>query len=523
MRGACRRPGIELKGLDASWQPLGTGAGLTITPPSTYAYAEKPGPWVRSKTNCVYTLNALACDTEITCFADTYDNAVAALFKRVFKSKDSEGVWRMPHRPSKEMWVLKVSTFTRAFNRCVTPFSPVSHADFCGFYTGRKRGVYERALANINAGWQLNACLSTFIKHEKIIVNPDKELVPRVIQPRKPEYNVLVGRYIRPLEHHIYHIIDEVCGEGTVLKGRNAFQQGSIIAEKWAGLSDPVAVGLDASRFDQHVSAAALEWEHSMYSRFFRGEEREELRKLLSKQVLNKGYARFPGVVMRYSTVGTRCSGDMNTALGNCLIMCALLHTYLTERRIPIRFINCGDDSCVFMERRDLPRFQDGLQAWFLGAGFKIVAEAPVYTLEKVVFCQTQPVWDGTDWRMVRDPHISCSKDATVTHADDFNASHFKQVGHCGMALTSGLPVLQAYYMKLGDAEVTSERIRESGFYRLSKGLEAKARPITVAARVSFALAFDIMPDHQLILEDQLAKTKVDYQFAEFAPGLRLR
>jgi len=36
--------------------------------------------------------------------------------------------------------------------------------------------------------------------------------------------------------------------------------------------------------------------------------------------------------------------------------------------------------------------------------GFNMVVEEPVYELEKVVFCQSQPVFDGVSWTMVPIP-----------------------------------------------------------------------------------------------------------------------
>lgn len=45
-------------------------------------------------------------------------------------------------------------------------------------------------------------------------------------------------------------------------------------------------------------------------------------------------------------------SGDMNTALGNCMLMCCLIISYLESKNIKYDFINNGDDAVLFLERK---------------------------------------------------------------------------------------------------------------------------------------------------------------------------
>ncbi len=116
------------------------------------------------------------------------------------------------------------------------------------------------------------------------------------------------------------------------MKGMDVRTVAKVLREKWDMFPNPVAIGLDASRFDQHVSVPALEFEHSVYlSCFKQKKHRERLAKLLKLQLENHctGYAE-DGVI-KYTTTGTRMSGDMNTSLGNCVLMCSLIHSYLLE------------------------------------------------------------------------------------------------------------------------------------------------------------------------------------------------
>lgn len=71
------------------------------------------------------------------------------------------------------------------------------------------------------------------------------------------------------------------------------------------------------------MSVQALKWEHSIYNAMFRS---DELAELLGWQLTNKGFARTTDGLIKYEVKGCRMSGDMNTALGNCMIMCALVY-----------------------------------------------------------------------------------------------------------------------------------------------------------------------------------------------------
>jgi hypothetical protein len=134
-----------------------------------------------------------------------------------------------------------------------------------------------------------------FVKAEKIgthMPGGKCDPAPRVIQPRSARYNVEVGRFLKDLEHRIYSSIAELCGGPTVMKGYNAAQVAKHIRGMWGTVTRPVAVGLDASRFDQHVSKQALRWEHDVYTRCFRGCDRKELHRLLQWQLVNSGHSR---------------------------------------------------------------------------------------------------------------------------------------------------------------------------------------------------------------------------------------
>lgn len=115
-------------------------------------------------------------------------------------------------------------------------------------------------------------------------------------------------------------------------------------------------------------------------------------------------------------------SGDMNTALGNCMLMCCLVMAYMDAKCIPYDFINNGDDVVLFCERKHQHLLED-IPTWFDRMGFEMVVEAPVYELEQIEFCQMHPIQLGyDDYTMVRNYPSSIAKDLTCLDPEKFKA-----------------------------------------------------------------------------------------------------
>jgi hypothetical protein len=298
------------------------------------------------------------------------------------------------------------------------------------------------------------------------------------------------------------------------MKGYNAVGTASCLRDMWLEFTNPVALSLDASRFDQHVSREALEWEHSVYNRVYHN---TELAGLLKWQLHNTGYVRTAdGGVFRYSVEGCRMSGDMNTALGNCLIMCALVHEWARTRGVRVRLANNGDDCSVIMESSDLARFQAGMEAWFLEMGFTLTSEGVATVFERIDFCQTRPVFTGRGWVMCRNPRSALCKDVLYKQPTmDRPLSGYRrwlyQVGTAGAAIADGVPVFSAAYQAFMRVGIPCRRAQgfgdmSSGFEHMARGLKCRDTPVTAEARVSFWRAWGIMPDAQVALERHYAQ-----------------
>lgn len=206
-------------------------------------------------------------------------------------------------------------------------------------------------------------------------------------------------------------------------------------------------------------------------------------------------------------------SGDINTGMGNCLIMSSIVLAYLEAHGLGngrARLANNGDDCVVICDSSDLEELS-GLDQWFLDFGFTLTRELPVEVFEKIEFCQFQPVLCSTGWRMVRNPHVAMSKDATSLLSWDTEEdvkAWACAISSCGLSLTTGVPVWQAWYERLSRVgsyrESATDSVYDSGLGYASRGVQLGV--ITPESRVSFWRAFGILPDHQEDFEAEFSE-----------------
>lgn len=461
------------------------------------------GRVVRLRERCVRYLAGFGTGVSFGVHADNLKNMTRGIVERVLYVR-RDGRLARPPQP-------KVGVFSRLGSirerllRKTPPTPVVDRDDFPALYHGRKRVTYQNAVDSLKTrGLTVrDSYVDTFLKAEKINFTAKVDPAPRVIQPRSPRYNVEVGRYLKCFEKSLFIGFARVFGYPVVVKGMNAQQQGALFAEHWGRFSHPCAFGIDATRFDQHTSQDALRWEHSVYNGAFGS---SELAGLLKWQLVNRGIARTEGYRLDYTVEGCRMSGDMNTGMGNCLIMSSIMLAYIEDRGITARLVNNGDDCVVLCEKEDLDQF-NGLDRWALDFGYQLVREDPVYDLEGIEFCQTRPVYTANGWRMVRDPRVAMSKDCVSLQgwdSEDAMRRWMGSVGACGLSLTRGVPVWEAWYsrlvrMGLDDDSGLTERVWDCGLGFLARGVEGCE--IVDESRMSFYRAFGITPDQQASLE----------------------
>lgn len=457
----------------------------------------------------------LSPDNSFGVFNNTIDVLLKAMLERYYNCEVGDGVFEPPIVPAPGAYA-QLNQFAQLLLERMPRCRVLPCCEVVDCYTGPKRAVYQRAMDSLEgeAVSRRDARLSSFSKFEKC----DLRKAPRCINPRNPRYNLELARYLKKFEKILYQKIAKVWGDGpTILKGYNSAEQARILHGKWKSFSDPVAVGLDAKKFDMHVSDVALSWEHSVYDGVFNS---RKLRRLLRMQIQNNGVAYCEEGRIRFRIRGTRSSGDMNTASGNCLIMCGALWTWRHTNGLNFKLVNNGDDCVAIMERDELCSFQDGLIEYFVALGFRMKVEPAVDIFEQIEFCQTNPVFNGHEYLMVRNPRTCFIKDPMCIHPMQTHRvmqSWCTSVGDCGAVLNQGIPVLQEFYnvfLRLGDGvrnpKMTANIFRGEGRLYLKAGMTKYTSEITSDARLSFYLAFGIDPDHQVMLERYFSMYKCD-------------
>jgi len=466
---------------------------------------------------------------EYGCHNNSAVNLIRAVNERVFYVKGPNGLVECP-RGNPEAWFRLDSVSKKLAGVVLANDQGVKEltcAEFVAQCPSHKRKLYSRAAEEFERrGVVKRDCrLGSFVKFEKVEFRrsgPKQDPCPRLIQPRSPVFNVALGRYTRRVEEELYRALAAVWNaeldELVVMKGLTVEDVGKQLRLKWDKYDHPVAVGLDASRFDQHVSVGALKWEHSVYNRIF---ESAELKYLLKQQLRNRGSAFADGVRIDYVVDGTRSSGDMNTGLGNCLIMSALVLQYVRDKGIKASLANNGDDCLVFMEARDLAKFSAGLDAWFLEFGFEMEVEAPCYVFEECEFCQMHPVRVGGEWVMVRNPMAALSKDSMMLgFPPQQYPAWLHAVGTAGSSLYGDIPiygVLYEQFAKQGvETNIRNQGAMETGFLRMVR--RTRQPHISDDTRISFSLAFGISPAVQSVMEDWCRGIDLSIGVGRFTP-----
>ncbi len=457
-----------------------------------------------------------------------------AVLERVFFVKDGKGGFKRapkpwehssvssepkPHLAARKKIDERFNSFSRRMQKIAAEHgkvSPITDDEFLSYYGGAKRRCYEAAVESLKEKPldRKDCSVKVFTKDE--YRKPGG--APRAIQPRSPRFNVQLGRYIKHLEHEIFHAIDEIFDplmeHRTVAKGMNMIERGNVIASMWNSFDDPIAVGLDASRFDQHINRLLLEYEHSIYHMWSEGygEDLPPLARLLREQLVNRGKYHGKDGTVRYQVNGCRMSGDMNTSLGNVIIMTTLMYAYIEDRKLhgQVKLLNDGDDCVIIMDRRNLKRFTEGLQDWFLEMGLTMEYDGVYTDLESVEFCQSRPVFDSEHgYRLLPRPTKRLYSDLITTKNIGVKKVYNAQIGAiagCGLAWAGGLPVFGAFYEWLGRGATPWIPGEGDQYYKfrqeLVSGMSRGMREPTDEERISFYFSFDISPEEQILIEN---------------------
>lgn len=471
-------------------KPLRDGASVRIP----------PEPEHRQRTYCIYYQPNFPIVRKVYIHNNCRCNEVVALRNRV--------LFRCP-LPTRQR-INQCRTIAKLIADWL-PRYEVMDGEWTLAYTGRKRRKYEEAAADLASTpiRRSDSYVAAFIKAEKIFQLKD----PRLIQARSARYNYALANYLKPIEHNLYNIkgtgrLAKWLPPGRLIaKGCNMGRRAALIKKKMARFNNCVVVSLDASRFDAHVTDM-LRVEHLIYLRYWRS---PYLQRLLAWQYYNQGRT---STGVRYRLHGSRMSGDMNTALGNCLISIILLANVMHILKVrPTRWdMLCdGDDVLLFISKADL-WVLDHIGPLYLEHGMSMKVENVTDVYHKVLFCQSHPIDTPLGARMVALPERTLSRSLVgVRHwaEDKFVPKYLALIGYCELALNMGVPILQEFACTtLSWGSMLPRHVQVSG--RVVKAMREEREhpimplPITDDARASFYEATGISPEEQRCYEAAL-------------------
>lgn len=402
-------------------------------------------------------------------------------------------------------------------SRRIGKVQPISVDEFVNSYVGRRRKRYEIAaeLYDTRGVSKRDAYIEAFIKSEKFNpydkLNPD----PRMIQARKPVYNVGLGIFLKPMEHKLYKIKGPT-GLRCIAKGLNPQDRGRLVAKKFDQFENPVVLSIDGSRWDKHITRGVLKVEHSAWNWCCND---PVLRRLLAMQFRNRVRCQNG---TRYVVDANRMSGDFNTALGNVFLMTCMVYAAMKELGVKRwDFLDDGDDCLIFVDACEEYKLA-GLSATFLKFGQEVKLENRATVIEEITFCQCRPVKVNGVYTMVRNWRKALSQDCCgVKRWDVPNLVRdmLTAIGMCNIALHSGVPILQSWglaCLRNGSGQIPKGfEDDEALAYRLGRGyakldFEPLPVPISEGARESFAMAFGVDIWEQIDIENKLDAWTVD-------------
>nr|QZZ63355.1 hypothetical protein [Leuven wasp-associated virus 4] len=400
----------------------------------------------------------------------------------------------------------KTRVYLKHISKFVVSIEPCSYSSIINEFVGGKRAMYQRARERIrqegfNPKW---AVVKMFVKPDKYPLDEVAGKPARAIQSRDPAYNLIIGKFLKPIEHYIYQTF------GTFAKMRNNQERAADVIKMIEAFSNPIFINLDHSKFDSCCNANYLRFTHKIYRLFNRS---KFLKYALNFKINNVGYTK-GGI--RYKVKGTRMSGDYDTGLGNSLINDYLLFTAFSHVKHR-RYLD-GDDSIIIIEKCDLGKIDFGI---FSKMGFDSKIDI-VTDPSRIEFCQSRlclsptPTFTRNPWRALS--HLCVS---TKVYPPKFWPALMESRLMCELAVSKGVPILEPIAKKL--IRHITPYFEEGDKWMIKFGARQKEVTITDAERIAYAQCWDLNPEEQKLIESLVntADLPFIYKHTKYFHGLK--
>lgn len=276
---------------------------------------------------------------------------------------------------------------------------------------------------------------------------------PRAIQARCDNFKARIGPWIAALEHRVRERLP------FLVKGLDEpAKAAKINTLRRRALK---VVELDFSRFDRSLSVDLLKaTEHYIYQIVFP----PKIAGILSRQLHNTVSSRNGAT---YFVDGTRMSGDMNTSIGNCLIVACLMLAV----GMPLdSFVAEGDDMLAVLTDKEVGGIQTKI---FTDAGLD--PKLAIGPLDTGTFCSRFDIMTVLGPKRIRDIYRAVTRFCYSLNGE-LDEAHIQR----GVSEWAGVPMLGPVYEALAGLPITE---------------------ILPETRVQFTFIFGISQDEQQAFE----------------------
>lgn len=454
----------------------------------------RPGCWIKfpnSIEKCktrVYRKVHTSGTWDVQIHSDCYHNQLRSLYERVL------AITPLPASTAMSSLHCTARRLAKSLGNCY----PATLDTVLSYFPKHKRKSYAKARQSLceHPLGQRDYGVMAFVKSEKLRALKS----PRMIQYRSTRFNLMLGRYTRPMEKLLYNLSD-AHGNLLIAKGMNCRARAKHLWGLWNQVDDPVALSLDLTRWDLHCNQELLKVMHTFYLTIT---DDPELRELLSHQLVNKGLTTKG---LRYQSTGGVMSGDMTTALGNCALLVIIVLTLFRDleremRGLQWRMIDDGDDFVVVVNRCFAKDVAESMKEWFATLGHVLKVEQEVDKFHQIEFCQSKPLQHHGTIEMVPSPHKVLATAFTVVGSRD-PYPYLSELWRMRAILHQGQPVLGPIFYHLSQKYQTTEEVKLGLEYVMERDGRSEVvwKDVDNESRIQYAEQWGWDVDEQLAAE----------------------
>lgn len=379
---------------------------------------------------------------------------------------------------------------------------PASRWAIVQSYAGRWRVKYMEAYERFKADGlkPRHARVNMFVKDDLEMSVPEK--APRAIQYRDSVFALEQSRFTKPIEKWFYSLRDEY---GTKIVGKaDGFTIAKELVAKASKFNNPVFLMLDASKFDSCVDIAWIKLCTDFYVKLFPSEFAGYIRRLWRQTLINRGRTRKG---LKFVTHGTRMSGDMDTSLGNSIVMFCMLKEFMRIKQVRHSILVNGDDSIVVISAQDLHKVKD--MSPFKEFGFNMKFEFS-RDIQRAEFCQSRLVYTDYGPTMARNPSRIMGRTSWTTRSyGPQTKAYIKTLGLCERAASYGVPIASEMANHMIAYGGEREKVYlgpwlEEWYRQNNRPWKIGPPTISMETRLSYCEAWGIDPARQIELENSI-------------------